>query len=108
MIKTLNSDPCPVERMAERASGNKIVLVIAKDVQQAKHLWLDIKHKYEHLGRVKFVSNRPEMLQGLNHEGMTIIYVGEYWLNKTYSSDVVIWFERLGAEVIYEYCCTEK
>lgn len=81
---------------------SSIVLVIAKDIAQAKFLWRNIKHKYEHLGRVKFVSNNPGMLDGLNHEEMTIIYVGEYWLNKSTGSEVVNWFRRLGAKTIYE------
>lgn len=91
-----------IEVMAKGGYRSPTILVVARDVTQAKFLWRDIKHKYEHLGRVRFVSNHWHVLDGLNPDGMIIIRIGEYWLNKSNDSDAIRWFEQLGAKAIYE------
>lgn len=103
MSQTLVRDPCPIEQMRERTNPNKnTILVMAKNVDQAKMIWREIKHKYEHLGRVKFVSNSYGMLDGLNAKGMIIIYCGEFWRNENCDADVIKWFVRMGAKEVYE------
>lgn len=80
-----------------------IILVISKDKEQAKYFWRDfLRDKYPKEARVKFVSRNDYALDGLSYENMTIIHVGEWWLNPAADRGAIQWYKKLGAKVVYE------
>ncbi|MED3396197.1 hypothetical protein [Bacillus wiedmannii] len=76
------------------------ILVIANGVRQAQEYWKDIKDKCPvQYSRVKFVSNRIGMLDGIRPK--MIILCGSYWNNKVYKSNLYDWWIKLGAQIVY-------
>ncbi|AZS16464.1 hypothetical protein [Paenibacillus lutimineralis] len=77
------------------------ILVVGKDIGQAKFLWRIIRDKYPKESRVKFI-DKDWQLDGLCPWTMLIIFVGEYWLNPTHESRVLRMYQQRGADVVYE------
>ncbi|RUT48614.1 hypothetical protein EJP82_01345 [Paenibacillus anaericanus] len=80
----------------------ELILVIGKNVEQAKFLWRLVRDKHPKDARVKFVGRNPTFLDGLNHEAMLIVLIGQWQLNPVATCSHVQWFEKLGARVIIE------
>lgn len=83
------------------ATTPKLILVVGKNVTQARDLWKDLglRDKYPREARVKYVSQNPFMLDGLNPDGILIILVGEHWLNPIMESSVMHHYLKRGATV---------
>jgi hypothetical protein len=86
------------------ATTPKLILVVGKDVTQARDLWKDLglRDKYPREARVKYVSQNPFMLDGLNPDGMLIILIGQHWLNPIMESWSMRFFMNNGAIVVKE------
>ncbi|OMD20669.1 hypothetical protein NSS98_25420 [Paenibacillus sp. FSL E2-0274] len=86
------------------ATTPKLILVVGRDVTQARDLWKDLglRDKYPREARVKYVSRHSFMLDGLNSDGMVIVLVGGYWLNPIMESWSMRWFMNNGAIVVKE------
>ncbi|OMD85602.1 hypothetical protein BSK49_18985 [Paenibacillus odorifer] len=82
----------------------KLILVVGKDVTQARDLWKDLglRDKYPSEARVKYVSRNPFMLDGLNPDGMLIVLIGQHWLNPIMESSVMNHYMKFGATVVKE------
>jgi hypothetical protein len=87
-----------------KATTPKLILVVGKDITQARDLWKDLglEDKYPREVRVKYVSRNHFMLDGLKPDGMMIILVGEYWINPIIKSSVMNHYMEHGAIVVKE------
>ena len=83
------------------ASPPRLILVVGKDITQARDIWKDssLRDKYPREVRVKYVSRNPFMLDGLNPDGMLIVLVGQHWLNPIMESWRMRFFMNNGATV---------
>lgn len=86
------------------ATTPKLILVVGKDITQARDLWKDLglRDKYPREARVKYVSRNPFMLDGLNPDGMLIVLIGQHWLNPIMESSVMKQYMKFGATVVKE------
>ncbi|WP_342477794.1 hypothetical protein NYE24_00615 [Paenibacillus sp. FSL H7-0350] len=80
----------------------KTILVVGKDVTQARNLWKDLglRDKYPREAKVKYVSRNPFILDGLNPAEMLIVLVGQHWLNPIMESSVMQHYMKRGATVV--------
>lgn len=84
------------------ATTPKLILVVGKDVTQARDLWKDLglRDKYSREARVKYVSRNQYMLDGHDPFSTLIILVGQYWLNPIMDSSVMKHYLKFGVTVV--------
>ncbi|MBC6973058.1 hypothetical protein H9I32_11920 [Bacillus sp. Xin] len=80
------------------------IIVVAANVAQAKEYWKILKDRYQKDKKqhVRYISNKESAWDGIPWRNSLIIFCGNYWKNKFYSSDLCNMYRRVGIQIVYE------